>query len=348
MILSIVGLVLLGVVLVIMLTAMLAPLESLGWWAGWFGDEEAPPVPGQRPRVVRGIPESPHPHFLVYLSGIGALDPSTIPQEEIEWLDALQRRIPQSEIVTDIFPYSVTNTGLSVQRFFARLWTALEKRRLRNPHDTLAQLINFRNLFQVAVSADHRYGPIYNLGVAREIIKALQMRGYRLGSGKPVTLVGYSGGAQVALGVTTFLKPALRAPIRIISLGGVMSDDVGILYTDKFYHLSGEYDHIQAWGGRLYAGRLKWFPNSRWNRARRAGRIEFLELPGMSHRGADNYFSWQTRNANGKPHALITIDMISALLVRDGVLSPSARNAAIHATAYLNEAPALEAAPVPA
>ncbi|NTU84440.1 MAG: hypothetical protein HGA45_34605 [Chloroflexales bacterium] len=49
------------------------------------------------------------------------------------------------------------------------------------------------------------------LGVANAIVKALQLRGYRLGSGKPVTVLGFSGGAQIALGTAPFLKPMLKA-----------------------------------------------------------------------------------------------------------------------------------------
>jgi len=40
-------------------------------------------------------------------------------------------------------------------------------------------LINLRNLFQVAVSVDHRYGPFYNLGQAENVRDALLAYGYR-------------------------------------------------------------------------------------------------------------------------------------------------------------------------
>ena len=45
--------------------------------------------------------------------------------------------------------------------------------------------------------------------------------------GEPITLIGYSGGAQVALGAVTYLKYALDAPIEVISISGVVSGNNG-------------------------------------------------------------------------------------------------------------------------
>ena len=85
MILSTLTLLLIGGLMLLFLSAAVAPLESLGWWAGWFGDKQAPPVPGQSPAASEAVPESPHRHFVVYLSGIGAMDPDSVPQEELDW-----------------------------------------------------------------------------------------------------------------------------------------------------------------------------------------------------------------------------------------------------------------------
>lgn len=320
MILSLLDLLLVGGVALLFLSAAVAPLESLGWWAGWFGDKEAPPVPGKVPAVTTDVPESSDQHFLVYLSGIGAMDPESIPQEEIDWGRIAIRRTPGTTIVTDVFPYSVTNAGLGTQRFFSRMWNYLEQRRLKNPYDLLQFLINIRNMFNVAISADRRYGPIYNLGVANEIIEALQLRGYRIGSGKPVTLLGFSGGGQIALGAATFLKPMLKAPIRVISVGGVMSDDIGVKSIDKLYHLWGHLDPLQGLGEKLYAGRWKIFPQSEWNQAMAQGKIEFVDMGQMHHNGATNYFSWTAFTPDGRSHAIATIDKIGELLVRDGLM----------------------------
>jgi hypothetical protein len=328
MVLSTLSLLITGVVLLIVAGALLAPLESLGWWAGWYGDKEAPPVPGRATALAADVPESPAHSALVYLSGIGAIDGESIPQEEIDWGRMAIRRLPGVLVVPDIYPYSVTNAGLTGDRAFARMYAWMERRRLKNPYDALQFVINLRNMFQVAVSADRRYGPIYNLGVASEIVKALQQRGYRVGSGKPVTLVGFSGGGQVALGAATYLQPKLGAPIRIISIGGVMSDDPGLDHIVKLYHLYGENDPVQSLGAKLYAGRWPWFPASPWNRAAAAGKIAQISMGPMGHNGARNYFGWTAFTPEGVSHAVATMDALGDLLARDGLIDPAALRAA--------------------
>ena len=325
---SFLGTVLLGAIILLCIMAALAPFDSLGWWAGWYGEEKSPRVPGQAATMDKAVAESPHDHFLVYLSGIGAITPEGIPQEEIDWGHLAVKRIPQSTFVPDVYPYSATNTGLSTDRLFSRLWNYLEQRRLKNPYDLLQFLINIRNLFQVAISADRHYGPIYNLGVSDEIVKALQLRGYRIGSGKPVTLIGFSGGAQIALGASTFLKPTLNAPIRIISIGGVMSDDVGVKAMDKLYHIWGDLDPLHGLGEKLYAGRWPIFPNSDWNQALATGKIEFVNMGQMHHNGSTNYFSWIAFTPQGQSHAVATIGMINTLLVKERLINPEAARAA--------------------
>jgi hypothetical protein len=328
MIMSTLNLLLTGVFLLIIASALLAPLESLGWWAGWYGEKEAPPVPGRATVVSTSVPESPAPSALVYLSGIGAIDAASIPQEEIDWGLMAIKRLPGVLVVPDVYPYSVTNAGLTTDRGFSRMYAWMERRRLENPYDALQFVINLRNLFQVAVSADRRYGPIYNLGVANEIVKALQNRGYRVGSGKPVALLGFSGGGQVALGAATYLEPMLKAPIRIISVGGVMSDDPGVNHIVKLYHLYGENDPVQSLGEKLYAGRWSWFPNSEWNQAVKAGTIEFVSMGPMAHNGSANYFGWTAFTPAGASYAVATVDVIGDLLAKDGLIDPEALRAA--------------------
>jgi hypothetical protein len=316
-----------GLILLLILGALLAPFESLGWWAGWFGEKPALPT-HQATGAGEALREHPAASAVVYLSGIGASDANSIPQEEIDWGRMAVRRLPGVLVTPDVYPYSVTNAGLTADRSFARVYRWIERRRLENPYDLLQFVINLRNLFQVAVSADRRYGPIYNLGVASEIIKALERGGYRMGSGKPVTLIGFSGGAQVSLGAATYLAPVLKAPIRVISIGGVMADDPGLNQVTRLYHLYGEADPVQKLGHWLYAGRWKWFPQSDWNRAMAAGRIEMITMGPMAHNGAKNYFGWTAFTPEGKSYAIATIDMIGYLLARDGLIDPAALQAA--------------------
>src|SRR6201999_4451186 len=120
---------------------------------------------------------------------------------------------------------------------------------------TIGWLVNLRNIFQVAVSVDHRYGPFFNLGAAEGIVSALQAHGYRVGSGCPLVLIGYSGGAQVSLGTATYLASLVKAPIQVISIGGVMSADPGCYSIQHLYHLFGAADTMDRIGKIAFAGR---------------------------------------------------------------------------------------------
>lgn len=308
-----------GALALLFISAALAPLESLGWWAGWFGEKE-PLAPGATPAAGADAPESPAGHFMVYLSGIAAITDDSIPGDEIRWIDALQQQLEGTALVRDVFPYSVTNAGLTGQRSFARMWRWLEGLRLKQKAEALVALVNIRNLFQVAVCADRRYGPIYNLGVAQEIVRALQAAGYRIGSGKPVTLLGYSGGAQISLGAAIFLRPMLKAPIRVVSVGGVMADDPGLSSVEHVYHLFGERDPIHKVGAIAYAGRWPIFPQSAWNQALAAGKITMTSLGPMTHNGKGSYYDWDAKTPDGRPFAEVTNEAIAGVLRQDGLL----------------------------
>jgi hypothetical protein len=180
--------------LLVLIGAAIAPFEALGWWAGWFGEEA-----DDEPRVSIPHPErTPSAHYLVYLSGIGVASGDRLLPEEEPFVAALADALPDTTVISDVFPYAVANVALTGRRTLATLWRLVERARLRNPRHLLTWLVNARNLFQVAVSADHRYGPFYNLGVARALLDGLYRHGYPHRSGLPITLVGSSGGAQNA------------------------------------------------------------------------------------------------------------------------------------------------------
>ncbi len=315
-----ISLLLFGAFALLLVSAAMAPISALGWWAGWFGEEAAPSSPEAVKTAAPAATGRSAPHYLVYLSGIGAISADSVPPEEIRWLDALEQRIGDSALIRDVFPYNVVGAGLTNERFFNRMWRYIEQLRLKNPGAILANLINARNVLQVAVSADLRYGPMFNLGVANEIVESLQRHGYQLGSGTPVTLIGWSGGGQISLGSTSFLHGMLRAPIRVVSIGGVMADDPGLISVTHLYHFYGSNDPVQALGEKLYAGRWPMFKQSIWNRALAQGKITFTELGPFSHNGKDNYFSWDSITPAGKSYAETTMDAIVEVLRNDGVV----------------------------
>jgi hypothetical protein len=281
---------LLGIGLIIILAVgVLSPLESMGWWAGW-SEESKPELPEiGPPQETPGNTEPEFSHYVVYLSGIGAIAGDFLEKEEIAFLDKVETRVPGTAVVRDVFPYAMNNNGLTGHRTFKTFWLWIKGLKMKN-EQIMSNFVMLRNVFQVAVSADKRYGPIYNFGTCEVILGGLRRKGYRVGSGVPVTLIGYSGGGQVAVGAATYLDPILKAPIQIISLGGVMADDPGFANISHLYHFHGENDPVQNLGQILYAGRWPIMPHSPWNVAKAQGKITMIDSGPNRHQDPGGYF----------------------------------------------------------
>jgi hypothetical protein len=98
-------------VLGILVWAAFSPVETLGWWAGWFGDKvyhDEVPSDGLV-RVVRPNANS----YILFLSGVGRVSSETISRREQEFLRRLAVALPQTVVIDDIFPYSVNNLPLT-------------------------------------------------------------------------------------------------------------------------------------------------------------------------------------------------------------------------------------------
>jgi pimeloyl-ACP methyl ester carboxylesterase len=252
-------------------------------------------------------------HYVVYLPGIGEISGEGLDEKEKSFLAGLAAHLPDLEIVKDVFPYAMNNNGLTSQRLFAALWRWIQQRKL-NGKVLLANLINIRNLFQVAVSADRRYGPIYNYGTAEVIQAALLRRGYKIGHGKPVTLIGYSGGGQIAIGAATYLKTMLKAPLQVISLGGTFADDPGLVYIDHLYHLYGQKDIAQQLATLLYAGRWPLLRYSTWNQAKAEGRVTMICIGPMRHRGSGGYLDDRSYLPTGQSYQDHSVEIMARLI----------------------------------
>jgi predicted Abi (CAAX) family protease len=308
----VVDLALIGLVL-FLVAAFFAPLDALGWWAGWTGDglEAAPPtgalaVPVATDRPIR--------RFVVYLDGIGQASDQALPEGE-DFLRRLGERLPDDvAIVRGIMPYSVRNQPMTDGRWLGRFWRLVDRLRLRNPQSLLGLIINLRNVTVVAVSADQRYGPIYNQGTAQVILDSLLANGYRLGSGTPLTLLGFSGGGQIALGALPHLRRALAAPVEVISLGGVFSGGNRFLEAAHVYHLTGSRDRVTRIGPLLFPRRWTWLSLSYWNRARRRGRVSLVPLGPVGHELPGGILDAQALLPDGRSHMRQTVDLVNAIL----------------------------------
>jgi hypothetical protein len=194
------------------------------------------------------------------------------------------------------------------------LWRLIDQVRRHNPDALVGVLVNLRNLFQVAVSADPRYGPFFHLGMAATLRDACTAHGYRVGSGQRVVLLGYSGGGQVSIGTAPYLAELLRAPVLVISIGGVMASDPGVLSLEHLYHLRGAKDTVQSLG-LCFVGRWPIVKGSAWNQARAEHKITFIEMGPVAHNGPHGYFGTE-RLPTGPTHLDETVQTVVDLVRR--------------------------------
>lgn len=253
---------------------LLSPLESLTWWAD-KGEREVKKTFERLPATVTTA--APADAYLVYLSGVGTVG------------------------------------GDLSRREHAWLWRRLDRwRRGRFPL-LLPLLIELRNVAQVLVSADPRYGPTFNVGLAQVIWWCLQRRGRAPDSDAPVILVGLSGGAQMALGAGWFLA-GLGAPVRLISVGGIFGDDPGLDRIEHVWHLTGRRDKLHRIGTIAFPGRWPTAPLSPFGRAKREGRFTRHVIGDMAHAGADGYLGRRAFGSDGRSHAVATLDTVATIV----------------------------------
>lgn len=289
------------------LIALLSPLESLRWWST---------VGARRTRGLTAAVAAPvarqasHPHYVVYLSGVGLLDNHEIPQEEAYFCARLEESsgVP---VVSDVFPYAVDNRGL-LHRASAWFWRIMGTLQSNPRTAALSIWIQFRNCLQVLISADPRYGPTYHAGLAQQVWAALERRGYR--AGIPVTIVGYSGGAQMALGVASFLS-LMEVPCRIVSVGGVYSGDPGFSTISDFWDIRGGRDRLRLMGQVAFPSRWGLLRSSPWNQARADGRVHLIDAGSqVSHFDAGSYFDASATLPDGRSHAEALVERVTALV----------------------------------
>ncbi|MCU0537576.1 MAG: CAAX protease, partial [Hydrococcus sp. Prado102] len=297
----------------IVVAGLLAPLETLGWWAGWYNDEVDTTLNAGELAEPVDDPKSLS-RYIVYLDGIGISGFEYLPDIE-EFLNELAPTLPDDvALIRGIIPYSVLNNPLNEDRPLAFLWKMAERSRSKNPMSLLGLLVNIRNLIMVGVSADRRYGPLYNLGIAQVVYNGLIKNHYQPGSGTPITLIGYSGGAQISCASASFLKRALNAPIDVISLGGAIAGNCDILKLEHLYHLVGDKDSVEKIGFLFFPGRWKLFFLSFWNRAKRRGKISKFSLGPIGHQVPGGLLDPDLILNDGRSALQQTIALINAIV----------------------------------
>lgn len=300
MIASLIGLAL----LILLVSLLLAPIEALGWWAGWFGEGlDEPDETDLADYRAAGQSEDPR-LYVVYLDGIAKAVHENYDEVQV-LVDQLSAGLPEAVVLGDIMPYSPRNLGLTQDRPFARFWRRMLNLKLADGNSLLAFSINVRNLLQVLVAADRRYGPVYGRAEAQVILNSLVKAGYDLVVRKPIVIVGYSGGAQIGLVATPFLKRALGTRITMVSLAGVFASGPGMDDLEHFYNLEGSLDNVTAYGRVLFPGRWRVWRGSQWNRLKAARKVTHVPLGAMKHHGRGGYLDGESL-LDGRDHRTST------------------------------------------
>ncbi|MDG4826860.1 hypothetical protein O7635_33860 [Asanoa sp. WMMD1127] len=284
---------------VLVAEALLARHEVLTYATGWRTISTA--LPRGMPYARGADPDRPPDAYLVYLDGIGKRHHRDT-RDGGRLVKALIARAPELRVLGQVQPYSPLAYALSE----SRVWTWLRRR--------FGLLLFLHNVMQIFIAADRRYRPLYNRAVGGQIAGQLRLAGYEPGSGIPVVLLSYSGGAQVATGAAGELWARLRCPLTLVTLGGFHSGANDLTHAERLWRLTSRDDRIERLGAWLFPQRWRCSRRSPWNRADRAGKITTVPLDPATHVGPRSYISPAATRPDGRTHLDHTADTVIALI----------------------------------
>jgi hypothetical protein len=292
-------------VLVVVLL-VLAPGEVIGLRAGWSRRDAK--LPASLPYFIDldGRSRRAPQRYLVYLDGIGKTAPrdTRVAREVIK---RLGRVLPGTRFVGHVTPYSPLNRALAAHPRLGRWWRLVAKR--------FRVLIFLRNIAQFLVASDRRYHDTYREAVAQTVLEHLTRSGYVRGSGAPLVLVGYSGGAEAAVSIAPILQAALATPpVTIVSIGGVVDARSHLPGVGHLYHFVSRHDWVERLGRMVFPAHWRIASRSGWNVARRAGRISVHRLDEARHFGRRGYLSSAPRFPDGGSQLDHTLAAVSRVL----------------------------------
>lgn len=299
---------------VLFVSLLLAPLEALGWWAGWFGSSDDVDGPAEERAERAAATEAPAEAelYVVYLDGIAKAARSDY-EDVAGFLARLRQELPRAVVIDEVLPYSPSRRPLVEGRPLAGFWQRMLALKLQGRQPLLTMTINARNLLQVLVASDRRYGAVYGHTTAAAIEDALSAHGRSRASRAPVALVGYSGGAQVALVAAPFLRRRLGAPMRLVSLAGVMANEPGVLAFERMLHIESSRDRIARIGRVIFPGLWGVGREPYLSRLARSGALEVVDPGPMRHNDADSYLD-DAAVLGGRSHRDITVELIAGFL----------------------------------
>ncbi|TWF79542.1 hypothetical protein FHX44_115475 [Pseudonocardia hierapolitana] len=288
-----------GVGPVLLAEALLARYEVLAYTAGWRAPTTE--LPAGMPYALGAAADRPPDAYLVYLDGIGKRR-FRDSRDGGRLVKALIAGAPELRVLGQVLPYSPLADPLADRP----VWAWLRRH--------VGLLLFLHNVMQIFVAADRRYRPLYNRAVGTQIATQLRLAGYRPGSGIPVVLLSYSGGAQVATGAVDELHAQLRSPLLLITLGGFHNGANDLTHALHLHLLTSANDRIERVGTWIFPQRWRLFRRSGWNRARRAGRVTVHRLDPATHVGPRSYISPEAQLPDGRSHLDRTADTVISLV----------------------------------
>lgn len=315
---------LLAIGLVILLVwGIASPVGTLVWWLGEgaesLGLRKNKPKNLLKPsNKTTSVPQKADDKnktcYIIFLPGVGDFSADELTPGETYFLNRLLQLHPNCVAVSDVFPYSAANTSLGGGRPLAKFW--------QFANDATGWLggaevfIKIRNLWRFAISADARYGPVYNQGIANAIIERMNAQNSLPKNPKKpikIVLIGTSGGVQVSLGAATYLKKWINPEIFVVSIGGVFDGNHGFEAANNVYHLKGKRDLIEDIGGIIFASRWSWVVGSPFNQARlRNQYTEKISGP-HAHDGEEGYFGENVAKSPNITYVQITVKEVEKL-----------------------------------
>ena len=223
-------------------------------------------------------------------------------RDRSDFLQQLENRLPPGTVLLrGLEAYTVMPVALREETVSAWFWRRLFAWQEHHPNSFVqlvcAVLVQANNVIKVGISSDRRYGPILNYELSLKICLRLRDAGFQPGGGTEVVLMGYSGGAEMAMGVADFLRRLSHAPVRIITICGVFSANQVLHDVCGITTLVGSADPVAAFGRIAYPGRLPWMVLSSWNRALWQGLVQRRVIPRMTHNGRRGPFAPGGRDA---------------------------------------------------
>ena len=297
-----------GLLLLVLIPAagIYSLVSEFAFWEGWL---EGLPAPSTLFDHTPAVAAS-HRCYLVYLDGIHQLERDHPPRVSA-FLELLEQQLAaETLLVRGLETYTVMPVALAEDAGSAWFWRRLFALQEQHPNGLVqllaAVLVQANNVIKVGISSDRRYGPILNYELALKISLRLAELGFRPGGGSRIVLTGYSGGAEMAMGVADYLRRITQAPVSIISFCGVFSGNQVLDQLSAITTIVGSKDPVAAFGRIAYPGRSPLLPLSNWNKALSAGRIQRDCIDGMNHNGNSGPFS--------EPFRLRVIKAILAVL----------------------------------